>query len=100
VQPVSIHRKNNLVCARALAEYCRLKLRAPPSAVTDQVIEQLADMLAEARIWRQNEMARFRSEFEAEATAKRDEMIATCQAFMVATLKALDVALAMRRKRA
>jgi hypothetical protein len=109
VQPVSIHRKKDLVSARALAEHCRLKLRAPPSAVTDQVIGRLADMLAEERIWRQNEMARFRSELEAEAlqlrkaiqeeTFRIQTVLDAAEAFVKAR-KALKVALAMPGKRA
>jgi hypothetical protein len=102
---VSIHRKQDLRSARALAEHCRLKLRAPPSAVTVQVIERLADMLGEERVWRHNEMARFRAELEHEGAQLREEMTAetariltlldAAEAFVKAR-KALNEALAAR----
>jgi hypothetical protein len=99
VKPVSIHRKKDLRQARVFAEHLRRKLKAPASAVTDTVIERLADMLQEQRNWRQNEMARWR----AEMAALRDEVnaeFAKLHALVEATKayvgarKALDAALA------
>ena len=92
---VSIHRKQDLRSARALAEHCRLKLRAPPSAVTDQVIQRLADMSGGERVRRQNEMARFHAELELEGAQLREEMTAE----MARILTLLDAAEAFVKAR-
>jgi hypothetical protein len=105
VEPVSIHRREDLTQARLLAEHLRLKLQAPASSVNDITIARLADMLGEERIWRQNEMARFHAELELEAAQLREEMMAetarvltlldAAEAFVKAR-KALNEALAAR----
>jgi hypothetical protein len=71
---VSIHRREDLRQARLLAAHLQLKLSAPPGAVTDTVVERLADMLQEERIWRQNEVARARAEIAAACAEMNYEM--------------------------
>jgi hypothetical protein len=106
-QPVSIHRKKDLRNARVFAEHLRLKLKAPASAVTDRVVERLADMLQEHRDWLRNEaaqcraeMAALRAEIDAEFARIR-ALIDAVKAFvdarkaLVDARKALDEALAV-----
>jgi hypothetical protein len=81
---VSIHRKNDLHQARLLAEHLRLKLRAPAGAVTERVVERLADMLGEQRIDRQNEVKRCRAEIAA-AHAEINIEVARIRAVIDAT---------------
>jgi chromosome condensin MukBEF complex kleisin-like MukF subunit len=100
VKPVSIHRKKDLHHARVFAERIRLKLKAPPSAVTDAVVERLADMLQEERTWRQNEVARCRAQMaalHAEVNAEFAQIRALIEALKAFTCarKALNEALAV-----
>jgi hypothetical protein len=100
VEPVSIHRKKDLHHARVFAERIRLKLKAPASAVTDAVVERLADMLQEERIWRQNEMARCRAEMaalraEVNAEFARIRALIDAAKTYVNARKALNEALAL-----
>jgi hypothetical protein len=99
VEPVSIHRKRDLRQARVFAERLRRKLKAPASAVTDAVVERLAGMLSEQRVWQQNEAARCRAEMAA-LRAEVDAEFAKLRAIIEATRtyvsarKALNAALA------
>jgi hypothetical protein len=101
VKPVSIHRKKDLRRARVFAERLRRKLQAPASAVTDAVVERLADVLQEQRSWRQDEMARCRAEMAA-LRAEVDAEFAKLRALIDATKtygsarKALNAALEIK----
>jgi hypothetical protein len=83
-EPVSIHRKKDLHRAREFAEHIRLKLKAPHSAVTNRVVERLADMLGEQRTWQQNEVASCRAEMAA-LRAEMNAEFARVRALIAAT---------------
>jgi hypothetical protein len=91
VEPVSIYRQKDLRQARVFAEDLRLQLQAPASAVTDAVVEGLADMLQQDRLWQQNAEARFR----ARIVALRSELDAD-----VARLRAMMDAAEIRHRTA
>jgi hypothetical protein len=98
-EPVSIHRKKDLRQARAFAEHLRLTLKAPASAVTDTVVERLADMLGEQRIWQQDQVARWRAEIaalraEVDAEFARIRAIKDAAETFIKARKALNEALA------
>jgi hypothetical protein len=88
--------------ARLLAEHVRQKLSAPTSAVTERVVVGLADLLQEARVFRQNKLARARAELDAACAevnaeaARIREIFATTKAYIEAR-KALHRALAAHK---
>ena len=87
---VSIHRAQDFHLARRLADHLRLKLRLPASSVTDTVVERLADMLQQERVWRQGELERGRAEMAAAYDQINAEMARTRAIFdaMMAYLNA------------
>jgi hypothetical protein len=102
VEPVPIHRKKDLRRARVFAEDLQLKLKAPANAVTDAVVERLADMLQEDRIWQQNAEARVRAQIDAlraELNAEVARLRALMDAAEVRIRTTLDAAEAFVRAR-